>query len=190
MSFYSEDELRELGFAYCGQGVKISRKASLYNTKRISVGDFSRIDDFCVLSAGEGGIEIGRHVHIAVFALLIGQGKITLGDFVGISSRAAVYSSNDDYSGAFMTNPTVPSEYTNVTAAPVTIGRHALIGSGTVVLPGLDIAEGVAIGALSLITRDCESFGVYVGAPARKVKERQRNLLDLEQAFLKSISSD
>lgn len=188
MSFYTEDELRDLGLAYCGQGVKISRKASLYNTKKISVGDFSRIDDFCVLSAGEDGIEIGRHVHVAVFSLLIGQGKIALGDFSGLSSRVAIYSSNDDYSGAFMTNPTVPSEYTNVSAAPVAIERHVIIGSGSVVLPGLTIAEGAAIGSLSLVTRDCEPFGIYVGTPAQKVKERQRNLLDLEQAFHKSTS--
>ena len=38
----------------------------------------SRIDDFCVLSAGEGGIEIGDYVHVAVFCMLIGAGKIKL----------------------------------------------------------------------------------------------------------------
>ncbi|ACV34186.1 acyltransferase [Accumulibacter sp.] len=190
MSFYTEDELRGLGLAHCGRWIKVSRKASIYNPGKISVGDYSRIDDFCVLSPGEGGLEIGRHVHIAVFSLLIGRGRIFLGDFSGLSSRVAIYSSNDDYSGEFMTNPTVPPEYTNVTVAPVTVGRHAIIGSGTVVLPGLTIGEGVAIGAQALVTSDCEPFGIYVGAPARKVKERKRNLLLLEKAFVDATANE
>lgn len=189
MSFITNDELKAMGFKHLGKDVKISSKASIYNAKNISVGDFSRIDDFCVLSAGTGGIQIGCHVHIAVFALLIGQGKITVGDFVGISSRAAIYSSNDDYSGEFMTNPTIPSAFTNVTTAPVSMGRHSIIGSGSVVLPGLSIGEGVAIGALSLVTRDCEPFGIYVGTPARKVKDRKDNLLQLEKSFRLSITN-
>jgi galactoside O-acetyltransferase len=40
------------------------------------------------------------------------------------------------------------------------------------------------IGALALVKRDCEEFGVYVGCPARKVKERKRNLLSLAEELL------
>jgi acetyltransferase-like isoleucine patch superfamily enzyme len=186
MSFYTDEEVRNLGFAYVGKGAKISRSASFYGLSYISIGDFSRIDDFCVLSAGEAGINIGRNVHVAVFTLLIGKGHICLGDFSGLSSRVSVYSNNDDYSGAYMTGPTLPAEYTNVTVRPVVIGRHVIIGSGSVVLPGTTLGEGAAVGALSLVNSDCDPFGVYVGTPARKVKERKRNLLQLEQRLLHS----
>ncbi|MBT3210423.1 MAG: acyltransferase, partial [Planctomycetaceae bacterium] len=67
MSFYSMEELQTLGLASFGKDVKISRKASIYNPGQISIGNHVRIDDFCVLSAGEGGIEIGDYVHIAVY---------------------------------------------------------------------------------------------------------------------------
>ena len=70
---------------------------------------------FC--QRGKGGIEIGNYIHIAIFCSLQGEGKITLEDFSGISSRVSIYSSNDDYTGEFMSNPTVPAEYTNVTHA-------------------------------------------------------------------------
>lgn len=188
MSFYSREELLALGFAYVGVDVKLSRRASIYNPGRISIGDRSRIDDFCVLSAGEGGIEIGRNVHIAVFCSLIGAGRIVLGDFAGLSSRVSIYSSNDDYSGACLTNPTVPAEFTNVTAGPVTIGRHAIVGSGAIILPNVTIQDGCAIGALSLVTRDCASFGVYVGAPAKRVKSRKTDLLRLEAEYLATLN--
>jgi acetyltransferase-like isoleucine patch superfamily enzyme len=184
MAFYSEIELQALGLARCGHEVKISRQASLYNCGAISIGSHVRIDDFCVLSAGVGGIEIGDHVHIAVFASLIGAGKIYLGNFSNISSRVSVYSSNDDYSGLTMTNPTVLAEFTGVTHAPVIIGKHVIVGSGSVILPGVSIEAGVAIGALSLVTKSCRDFGVYAGIPARQIGERKRDLLELEKGFL------
>ncbi|MQA38007.1 acyltransferase [Rugamonas aquatica] len=184
MSFLSDEEVAALGLGHVGKQVRISRLASLHNPANIRIGDHSRIDDFCVLSAGGGGIEIGRNVHIAVFCSLIGKGRISLGDFAGLSSRVAVYSSNDDYSGACLTGPTVPAAYSNITSAPVVLGRHVIIGSGSVVLPGVTVGEGAAIGALSLLRADCDAFGIYVGAPARKVRERARDLLDKEQAYL------
>jgi len=120
MAFRSEEELREMGFAALGRGVKLSRLASLHGISRISISDYSRIDDFAVLSAGEGGISIGMHVHIAVFCSLIG----------------------DDFSGAHMTGPTVPTEYLGVISKPVTIGRHCVVGTGSVLLPGTLMGEG------------------------------------------------
>jgi galactoside O-acetyltransferase len=143
-----------------------------------------------VLSAGKGGIEVGSYIHIAVYTSLIGAGKIVLRDFSNISSRVAIYSSNDDYSGNSMTNPMVPDEFTNVNHADVIIGRHVIIGSGSVILPGVNLKEGAAIGALSLVAKDCEAYGIYSGVPARKIKERARDLLKLEQAFLQKLGSE
>ncbi|HEY4971109.1 MAG TPA: acyltransferase [Steroidobacteraceae bacterium] len=151
----------------------------------ISLSDNIRIDDFCVISAGAGGIQIGRYVHIAVFCSLIGAGRIALGDFCNLSSRVSIYSSNDDYSGQRMTNPSVPEEFTGVSHADVTIGRHAIIGAGSVVLPGVTLGEGVAVGALSLVKKNCEAFGVYAGAPARRIGARKRDLLGVEARFLR-----
>ena len=51
-----------------------------------------------------------------------------------------------------MTNPTVPDQFKTEIKSPVTIGRHTIIGSGAVVLPGVHIPEGCAVGALSLVT--------------------------------------
>ncbi|MDY7891158.1 acyltransferase [Aeromonas caviae] len=183
MAFLTEQQLARMGFAALGRNVLISDKASFYGAERIKIGNNVRIDDFCVLSAGEGGIEIGSYIHIAVYSSLIGAGKITLSDFVNISSKVAIYSSNDDYSGEYMTSPMVPAKYTNVTHADVSLGKHVIIGSGAVILPGITLHEGVAVGALSMITKDCEAFGVYIGTPAKKIKNRKRELLALEAFF-------
>lgn len=182
MSHLGIEELKQ--FKSVGSNVKISSMVRFYNAGNISIGDNTRIDDFCIISAGKGGIEIGRNVHIAVYVSIIGAGKIVVSDFAGLSSRSSVYSSNDDYSGEFMTGPTLPSKYTNVTSGPVYIGRHVVLGSGSIILPNVSIGDGSAIGALSLVTKDCLPFSIYLGIPAKKVKDRSDKLLELEKKYL------
>ncbi len=184
MTMLAPDDLKKMGFASVGRDVLISDRASFYGASRISIGDHVRIDDFCVISAGLGGVAIGNYVHIAVATTLIGAGKISVADFVNISSRVAVYSSSDDYSGSTMAGPMLPQEFTNFDVSPVRIERHVIVGTGSVILPGSVLEEGVAVGALSLIKGHCKAFGIYAGNPARRIKERGRELLEMEKAFL------
>jgi acetyltransferase-like isoleucine patch superfamily enzyme len=186
MAILSREEINNMGFASVGENVRISDCASFYGVNRITLGNDVRIDDFCVLSAGTGGIELGSYIHLAVASSLIGAGKITLSDFCGTGSRVGIYSSSDDFTGTSMTNPTVPSAFTGVTNADVMLGRHVIVGTGSVILPGVVLEEGVAVGALSLVNKNCSAFGIYSGNPARRISERKRDLLDLEQQFLKS----
>lgn len=182
----SREQIQSMGFASVGKNVQISDRASFYGIGKIHLGDHVRIDDFCILSAGEGGIHIGNYIHIACYTSLIGGGRITLSDFSNLSSRVSIYSSNDDYSGSTMTNPMVPDNFKNVQHAPVHIGRHVIVGSGSVVLPGTILGDGSAVGALSLVTSNCEEFGIYAGTPAKRISNRSKNLLELEREFLKS----
>ena len=188
MVYLLPQDINRMGFAAVGQNVLISDKASFYNSSKISIGSNVRIDDFCVISAGVGGIFIGNYIHIAVYSSLIGAGKITIGDFSNISSRVSIYSSNDDYSGKTMTNPLLPKEFTGITNADVFIEKHVIIGSGSIILPGIRLEAGVAIGAHSLVKNDCHAFGMYAGNPVRFIKDRSRNLLELEKAFLKQVN--
>lgn len=184
MGVLTGEQIESMGFAHVGKNARLSDKASYYNCANISIGNNVRIDDFCVLSAGVGGIEFGNFIHIAVYGALIGAGRITLQEYSNISSRVSIYSSNDDYSGNSMTNPMVPAEFTNVIHADINIGRHVVIGAGSVVLPGVTLSTGVAIGALSLVAKSCAEFGIYSGVPVRRIKELCRDLLLLEQQFI------
>ena len=163
-------------------------QASIYNAGRIIIGSNVRVDDFAVISAGKGGVNIGNYVHIAAQALLVGNGKITMGDFSGVSSKVSVYSSSDDYSGESLTNPMVHDVYKNVDEGDVYIGKHSIIGAGSVVMPGVSVGDGAAVGALSFVNKNCDEFFIYMGAPAKKTKKRKLVLLDKERAFLKKIN--
>jgi dTDP-4-amino-4,6-dideoxy-D-glucose acyltransferase len=181
--FYTKEELLKIGFKSIGDNVLISNKASIYGAKNIEIGSNTRIDDFCIISAGEGGIKIGNYVHISCGVSLIGQGKITVEDFANISGKCSVYSSSDDYSGAVLIGPLVPAEFTEVDHRPVYIGKYAIIGCNSVVLPGSVIPEGCGFGALSLVNGEYESYKLYGGIPAKYIKDRKRveEHLDLDQ---------
>ncbi|PML40661.1 acyltransferase [Vibrio breoganii] len=181
MSYYTVDELNSIGFKSIGNNVKISKKASFYNVNNICIGDNTRIDDFCVLSAGTGGINLEKNIHIAVYSSLIGAASITMEDYTCLSSRCSVYSSSDDYSGEYMTNPTVQCHLTNVISQNVIIKRHSLIGSGSIILPGVVINENVAVGALSLVKTDLESGHIYGGNPLKKLKKRSAKCMRLAE---------
>lgn len=182
MGWLTTEQLQKLPFANIGKDVKISDKAAIYNHELIQVGDFSRIDDFCVLS---GKIVIGRNVHIAVFCNVAGGSHgVYMGDFSGLAYGCHVFSQSDDYSGATMTNPTVPTKFKNEFKDSVRIGKHCILGTQSIVMPGVEMAEGSATGAMTLVMKSTEEWKIYVGSPARYVRERSRELLALEQKYL------
>jgi len=178
---YSPAELLQLGFASIGQHVFVDRTARFFGAENIRIGDHTRIDAYCVLSAGTGGILIGSYVHLSVSVSIVGAGSVVIEDFAGLSAKVSVFSSNDDYTGGAMTNPTVPREFRNATDAPVMIRRHAVVGAGSVILPGIEIGTGAAIGALTVVRKSVGDFVVVAGNPARQVAERGRAMLEHEE---------
>lgn len=182
MAYLSEQALQAMGFAFLGRNVKVSDKASIYNSDQMRIGDNSRIDDFCVIS---GRIEMGRNVHIAPLCLVAGgEPGIVFGDFSGLAYGAKVFSQSDDYSGATLTNPTVPDKYKEELFSEVRIGRHSIIGTGSVICPGVVIGEGTAVGAMALVMSSTEAWTICAGVPARKIRDRKKTLLDLERDYL------
>lgn len=177
MAFYTTEELKNIGFSSIGKNVLISNKCSIYNAENIDIGSNVRIDDFCILSAGSNGIIIGNYVHIACYVSLIGQGKIIIKDFVGISMKSTVLSSTDDFSGNFLVGPTIPKLLLNIHSADVIFQKHSLIGAHCLVLPGITIGEGTAVGAMSMINKNLEDWNIYAGTPLKIIKKRNNNLL-------------
>ncbi len=181
--YYSEDELRGLGLKSVGERVLISKKTSIYTPEKISIGHDVRIDDFCLLV---GSITLGNYIHLAPYVSIhgTGDGSVTMKDFSGLSSYTAVYASSDDYSGNSITNPTVNEEYEKLISSDIVIEKHVVVGLHSVILPNGYLAEGVALGAMSMLSGQTEPWGIYVGIPCRRVKERLKDCLALEDRIL------
>ena len=186
MGFYLREQLEKIGFKSLGENVLISDKTSIYSPENISIGNDVRIDDFTILSAGKGYINIGNYIHIAAFGAFFGGGGIVMEDFTTTSSRVCIYSVSDDYSGETMTNPMIPEKYKKLEYGKVTIKKHSIIGSGTTILPGVTLEEGTSIGANSLVLTSTKPWRIYAGSPIKKLKDRKKNLLKLEKEFLEN----
>lgn len=181
-SYYTEQELAQIGLKKYGKNVLISRKASIYRAETVEIGDSVRIDDFVIIS---GNVKIGNYVHIAAYsAIYAGKYQIVLKDFVTISSRNVIYAESDDYSGVSLSNPLIKGRYRTTYGHDVVFEKHVLLGTNCTVLPGVNLGEGVSVGAMSLVKEDLKAWGVYVGIPAKRIKDRSKEILKLEQEFL------
>ena len=132
----------------------ISRKASIYNPSKISIGDSVIIDDFVFIMGGKRTF-IDKFGHICSFTSITGGGSLSL-----------------------------PHTYSLLCAHQ----EHAIVGANTVILPGVTIGEGVAIGANSLVKKDCKPWTIYVGSPAEELRSRPRErILQLETQLRREL---
>ena len=183
--YYQTGDLLALGFGSVGKNVKIAKNSTLIGLKNIFIGNNVRIDGFTsIIASSHGQCIIGNNVHIGGNCFMSCAENIILSDFAGLSHGVKIYTKSDDYSGKFLTNPTVPKEYTSKKTGSVILGKHAVIGSNSVVLPGVTIGEGAAVGALSLVTKNLGEWGVFFGSPAKHLKTRSKDLLKLENKYL------
>lgn len=186
MAYYTDEEVRQIGFKTIGKNVKISNKASIYNAEQIEIGDNSRIDDFCLLS---GKIRLGRNIHITPYCNLAGGEKgIIIDDFSTLAYGVNVFTQSDDYLGETMTNSTIPLKYKKEYKKEIHICKHVIIGAGSYIMPGVRLEEGTSIGAMSLMTKSSKPWKVYVGIPAKVIKKRKKDLLKLEKQYLEEMA--
>jgi acetyltransferase-like isoleucine patch superfamily enzyme len=161
-------------------GVTIYEYAKISGIRNIKFGRNIIIDSFAFIYANKRMV-IGNNVHIASFVFIGGGEEVEIGDFVGIFQGSKIYASSDDFKDWGFGNPTIPEKYRNPKRLPVNIGRFAVIGANAVVLPGVTIGEGATVGACSVVTKDLEPWGIYIGN--KKVGERKKNelMLNYEQ---------
>jgi galactoside O-acetyltransferase len=179
----------QLNFKDIGHDVTIFPLAKIVYPEVISIGNSVIVDDFVLIMGGEE-TTIGSFVHIASYASLVGGGVCIVEDFVGISGGARVYTGNDDYLGGSLTGPTVPDKYRNAIRSFVHFEKHSLVGANSVILPGVTIHEGAAIGAGSVVTKDCEAWTIYAGAPARPIKARRSDIIPNLERQLRAEAYD
>jgi acetyltransferase-like isoleucine patch superfamily enzyme len=182
MAYLSREKLEAFGFKRLGKNVKVSDRAAIYNSEEIELGDHARIDDFCVVS---GRVVMGRNTFVGVNSTVAGGTTgIFFEDFSAVSYGVRLLAQSDDYTGLAMTGPSIPARFRQDIKKIVRLERHVVVGAGAVVLPGVTLAEGTAVGAMALVTKSTEPWSIYAGVPARRLRARSRQMLDLEKQYL------
>ena len=135
-------------------------------------------------NSGSSTVTIGSNVHLGTSVTINAAAPVEIGDFSGLAAGVKLFTTDDDYGGEYLTGPTVPQEHANITAEGIRIDRHCIVGANSVILPGANLAEGVAVGALSLVKSPLDAWGIYGGVPARLIKPRSRDLLAKAESIL------
>jgi len=175
MPFYSNKELKKLGFENLGKNLEISKNVNFYNFSG-SIGSNCRIDDFTIII---GRINIGNHVHIASHNLISSSkygNDITISDFTGIGPRCYISASTEDYMANDISNPTIKKKFRkNIIMANVKIGKNVLMGAGTQIIPrrknkDIKIGDNVSIGINTVISISVASNSLVFNQNLHKIK--------------------
>jgi galactoside O-acetyltransferase len=153
------------------EGVTTFEYTKIIGIENIKFGKNIIIDDFVFIHAKKK-IEIGNHIHIACFTSIVGGEELIMKDFSTISHGCRILTGTDDFKDCGFGNSTIDEKYRNTKRAPIYIDKFSIIGANSVVLPGVKIGEGAAVGACSVVTRDLEPWGVYIGN--KKISERNK----------------
>lgn len=169
-----------------GKNVIIGKTVRIRYPELVEIGDNVIIDDFTYISTA---LHIDNFVHISAGAKIIGGKDCTVrfGAFSTLAPNVVLAAGSDDYYAGLAT-PLVDKKYKgDVEYGDIIIGRHSIVGAGSVILPSVKLHEGASLGALSLAKSDLTAWTLYAGVPAQKVGSRDQNkILELEKEFKKS----
>lgn len=166
---------------YLGEGAIIGKTVRIRKPEKTIIGDHTIIDDFTYISCE---LEVGRYCHISSNVSFIGStGKVTMGDFVGIASGCSIHAGSSNFITASLDLSPIPLEFQFGTIVEkVYFENFILLGSHTVVLPGVHLPEGFASSAHTVIRKyKYEPWTLYGGFECRKLSKRSNN------KFLKKI---
>ncbi len=158
-------------FKKIGEDVIVSNLCVISRPNLVSLGNHVAIDQFVTITTNA---EIGDYVHIAPNCSIIGgaSSKVIMKNHSGMAAGARVIAGGADFNSGTLTNPQVPKEYRSEIIGDVIFEEFSILGTNSVVLPGVTLSEGCVIGANSLVTKTTEPWTIYVGNPAKPIKKR------------------
>ena len=117
---------------------------------------------------GRGSFVMGHNSVINQKCRLDNRGSIVIGDYVSISAEVCILTADHD-----LQSPTFEGR-----TKRVSIGDHAFIGTRAILLPGVTVGKGGAVGAGSVVTRDVPDYAIVAGCPAKQIGIRAPSSLN------------
>lgn len=107
-------------------------------------------------------LSIGDHAWIGEAAWIDSLAKVTIGESACLSQGCTIETGNHDWSRSTF----------DLVVKEVVVEDGAWAAVRSVLLPGARLASHAILGAGSVLAGETEPYGIYVGLPATKVKER------------------
>lgn len=166
--------------------IRIFKPCVILGFENIEWGKNIMIDHYVTIDARKQKVKFGDYIHIPIYSSITGGGGFAMGNFATLSHGVRIVSSSDDFTGWGFGNPTIPAEFRNIKSAPITIGDFCVIGAESVILQGVNIAEGATVGANATITKSLDAWCVYVGANKKIGNRDKEGVMATYKKFLES----
>lgn len=115
-------------------------------------------------------LKIGKGTIIGDKAILDARNEINIGENVNLSSNVQIWTEQHDHRDPLF-------RCNSDKSFKVTIMDRSWLGPNVTVLPGVTIGEGAVVAAGSVVTKSVDSFTIVAGIPAKKIGDRNRNLI-------------
>jgi len=115
----------------------------------------------------ENFVEIGHHTHFAPGGILYGWGGLTIGPYCNIAAHVVFATVGHHYE---ITDR--PMALTGEKSGPIVLEEDVWVAANVTITSDVRIAKGCVIGANAVVTKDTEPMGLYVGVPARRLRDR------------------
>jgi acetyltransferase-like isoleucine patch superfamily enzyme len=132
----------------------------------IEVGRRSKLKVGVIARAYGGRIRIGDRTSIGEYSVLAGHGGLDIGDLVIIAGHCYLAASQHITSG------TAPLRFQGETASGIHVADDVWIGAHATVHDGVTIGRGAIVGSGSVVTRSLPGGWVAFGVPCRPVHRR------------------
>lgn len=160
-------------FKSIGKDISIFQPVAIMKPEMIWLASHIIISEFAYINGGLG-LYVGNHVHIAAHTSISGGGYCVMEDFTGISAGVRLVTGSAMFHGEGLTSPTLPPKYQAVKRSYVILKKHSTLATNVIVHPGVTIGEGTIVASGSVVTKDTDPWSIYMGTPAKKIKERDR----------------
>lgn len=111
---------------------------------------------------------IGDNVVLSRDVLITTSGGVSIGNNSMIGYGSKILSANH----RIPENREESIRFSGHVFDKVIIEDDVWIGCNCVILPGVIIKKGAIVGAGTIVTKDLEEYGVYVGSPAKRIRSR------------------
>ncbi len=105
-------------------------------------------------------------------------------DYCNLGAGSRLVAGSDSFLGDALAGAAVPARFRKVKREKITLGKHSIVSTNCVVLPGVTIGEGACIGANSLVTKDVPPWEIWAGTPARFIRKRPKEVIKALQREL------
>jgi acetyltransferase-like isoleucine patch superfamily enzyme len=146
-----------------GSTVRFRTRLDVFPYNQFCLGKKSLVEDFSTINNAVGDVVIGDNTIIGLSNVIIGP--VSIGSNVMLAQNVVVSGLNHGYEDV-----SLPPSVQKVSCKIITIDDDVWIGANVVVTAGVHIGRHSVVGAGSIVTKDIPEFCVAFGNPARVVK--------------------